>query len=706
MFPVLPRLSAAFVCVLAMCLVHTDLCAQSGSKRSHDSGRDPGPLTLPQPTRTVKIRPELMGVHPRIYLTAADLPAFREKLKEPSVAVMWASFLSLENAVAAEEPPRNPPNTEDPFRSFGERLPNLAFAYLVTRDPKYLAGARNWINAVERYPSWAGDRDLAAGHISYGLALAYDWLYHDLDADERKRIENTLERHVHILLERSMTPGRWGRSYYQNHFWINHTGVAVAAMALYETDPREKQAWLDYTRSLFDVTYHHFGPDGANYEGSAYVGYGTMWMLYYIDALRSISGESLYDMPYLHGVTRFLMDTMVNNWKTRINFGDCNPIGGVTEEPILPRLASEYRDGHAEWLRRANRAALGSYPPAGEYHSALAILWYDPTVRPEPPTDLPTTGVYADYGYVVFRTGWYPDAAVVALHCGPPGGLAAMRDWLKLRQPAADFGHSHPDTNSFIFYSDHQWRIGNPGQYTHDKETHNENTWVVGGEGQRGRAEWFDGTSYTGLGPAQQPHLVRVASSPEADYVIGEAGPAYPAESGVSSYARHLLFVKAEHPYVVVYDRLESKQPQIWTSFLHTYGSLSVDGQNFSAQGANPEHPPFSRLPSDDFTGLTASFGSVVGPAPVSLSAGPLMVKRHPDSKIAQRGFELTAATPQTRSTWLITVVGDVARPMKLIDSDADAPAVALGSDEIRWRKDGGVSLNQREITGNLLPPR
>jgi len=625
------------------------------------------------------------------------------------VAAMWESFLKLEAKVALEEPPVNPPNTEDPFRSFGNRLPDLAFAYLITDDPTYLEAARKWINAIERYPSWGGDLDLAAGHICYGLGIAYDWLYNALDPAERQRIAETLERHVHIFLHRSAAGGWWGSAYFQNHSWIGHTGISVAAMALYDIDPKEKQTWLDYTRSAFDVTYRYFGTDGANHEGaSIYLGYGTTWMLNYVEALRSFSGESLYDMKYLRGVSRYFFDTMMPDWKSRANFGDSPAMGGAIEEPVLARLAAEYRDGHLEWLRRENRVAAR----ASDFKSALGILWYDPTVQPVPPTDLPTVGVYPDYGYVAFRTSWKPDAAVVAFHSGPPGGLSVMSNWALFPRTVAShshgdansFGHTHPDANSFVFWSDHQWRVGNPGQYTHDKQTHNENTWLVGGKGQRGEAEWFDGESYIGLGTAQQPHLVRVASSAEADYVIGEAGPAYASASGVTRFSRHLLFVKAAHPYVVVYDRLESKSPQVWTSYLHTFGDISVDGSNFEARGAVPDPSPASHGKKQSSAGVTPAFGSVVGPAPVMLKAGPLVLKRHPDSKVIERGYELTAQTPQTSSTWLITVVGDSAQPLKLIDSTADAPAVAIGSDEIRWSEGGGVSLNGHEIAGNLLP--
>jgi hypothetical protein len=649
---------------------------------------DPGPIMLPPPTHTVKMKPELMGVHPRIYLKPGDIAAFEEKIKNPIVAPMWEDYLHWIRYKATDQPPAQ---LGSEMRDFGDKLPAMALAYLVSKDPVYLAGVRKWIQALVNYPTWQNDDDLGAAHALFGIALAYDWLYSEFTPDERKVIEDTLTRHSRLMLKRSiLDPGSWwGSAYFQNHCWINHTGIALAAMVTYEINPAEKQTWLDYTRTVFQPTHDYFDTDSSYHEGPAYMSYGTEWFLYYIEALKSFSGEDLSDMPYLKNLTKGIYDTMMPDWTSLANFGDTPPDGwDPIGESILPWLAAHHQDGHAEWLRRKNFDSFKLYTP--HHQNPMAMLWFDPTVQPIPPDDLPTLGFYPDLGLITFRTSWKPDAAMVAFHCGPPGGLHVMQNWSNMPHPAVAFSHSHPDAGSFLFWTDGQWRIGLPGAYTHDKKTHDENVWLVNGKGQRGEAMWFEADSYV-KAPAQA-HIVTVATSDQADYVVGEAAPAYDPNAHLTSWQRHLLFVKAPKPYVVAYDTLTADQPVDWTSYLHTYEAIQVMG-NGQFQAAAPTSPPSSPTSSP-------TYGVVLGPANLTPKTGPLMVLDHEEGRIIQKGYELSTPSPKGTSTWQVTVVTTVPTPVKLAGQDP-GPSLSVGTDEIKWAADGTVSLNGKALAAN-----
>lgn len=672
-----------------------------GSAKAVDYPPDfPPPLVLPQPTERVAFPKELRACHPRVFIDAAGVAAFRKKITNPVMAPLWAAFLRDAAASAATTPPSNP-RSENEVRPIGDRLPRIAFACLITRQPQYLAGARKWIHAVLGYPMWATDIDLGASHVTFGMALAYDWLHDDLSPEERRQMETALLKHGRLLLARSVKypTAWWGAAYFQNHCWINHTGIATAAMALFDQDPAEMQGWLDYTRSRFQMTYRHLGIDGGYHEGPAYLNYGTEWCLYYLEALRSISGEDLGDMPYLQNLARHILDTTMPDGRNIANFGDCDALGWGPDDCILAWLAARKKDGHAEWLRRKARS---QFVHQLAFNSPFALLWLDPSVAPQSPDDLPTCGLYADLQLVVMRTSWKDDAAAVAFHCGPPGGLHIVKEWASFPHAAPTFGHSHPDANSFLFWSDKQWRIGAPGGYTRCKQTHSENVWMVGGQGQRGSdQEWFEPASYFVPGLAQ-PHLIRVATSPAADYVIGEAAPAYEAGCKLTEFKRHLLCVKGSKPYVVVYDRLRASEPQSWAAYLHTFGKIAVaDNHSFSAAGCPPPTEEWLRLPSlPDFT---TAYGVVLGPAGTTLDAHALKVIGHPSNKAEERGFELLAQPPGTSAaTWLITVVGAEQRDVSREGSDRE-PAVKVGTDQIVWDADGNVSLNGKPVAGNLL---
>lgn len=644
-------------------------------------------LVLPKPSHHVALRPDVRDQHPRIFFNAEKRDALRKKMADPRLASDWNRFLDLAKKFAAQKPPENPPNTEDPFRDFGNRLPILSFAYLMTGEAEFLSAAREWMKALIRYPSWAGDKDLGAGHVCFGMALAYDWLYQDLTVAEREAIQASLLQHGRILLERSTGPGNigtwWGWAYFQNHSWINHTGIAAIAMALYELRPEEMQGWLDYTRTQFQTTYKNFGIDGSNFEGPLYSIYGAEWLLNYIQALESISGEDLTDMVYLNRLGAFMRDTTMPDYRNVANFGDCGPLGrGGLGDSIYMRMAGIYGDGSLEDFRQNRLKAFG---PKVSIPSVFDLISCQVDLPPAEEKDVPLVGLYPDRGLVVFRTGWNPDAAVVTFLCGPPGGLNAMKNWFSFPSGSSSFSHANPDANTFLFWADHEWKIGDPAGYNWDKKTRYENTWTVGGKGQRGgEGNWFASTSY--LGDIPQAHLVTVATSAEADYVVGEAAPAYEPECGLIEYRRHLLFVKNDSPFLVIFDRLATRDDQSWIAYLHAYR-------------------PFEAVTSRSFEipGRTTTYGTVLGPDTSALESEALSVTL-PGKKVVQRGYELEIQ-PQSagKSTWLVTVIGMQKSPVHLIRPGLH-PVVEVGNDRIEWTEKDEVLLNGNPLSGNLLP--
>ena len=84
-------------------------------------------------------------------------------------------------------------------RGQGDILPVLAMAYLLTGDRKYLDSMRRVLSALVSFETWGDDLDLVTGHFMAGAAIAYDWLYNDLPADERKAIAEKMAKHAEIL---------------------------------------------------------------------------------------------------------------------------------------------------------------------------------------------------------------------------------------------------------------------------------------------------------------------------------------------------------------------------------------------------------------------------------------------------------------------------------------------------------------------------
>lgn len=87
----------------------------------------------------------------------------------------------------------------------GIAIVNLALAYRLSKDEKYLTHAKRFMNTVLSYEKWGNAHlvnvDLSASWILFGLSLGYDWLKPYLSEDERKRIAAKLKHHARIIYE-------------------------------------------------------------------------------------------------------------------------------------------------------------------------------------------------------------------------------------------------------------------------------------------------------------------------------------------------------------------------------------------------------------------------------------------------------------------------------------------------------------------------
>src|SRR5712691_4311207 len=148
------------------------------------------PLIELMRTRQSALRPELMGVHPRVYVTEKELADLRHRART-SHRELWQRAISHVRALAADPPPA-PAEQRRQQNEVGIAIAEAAFIYKIEGDKKYLDAARRYMDAAVSYDIWgyASNKpnvDLAAGHLLYGLGWGYDLLYHDLSEQERTR---------------------------------------------------------------------------------------------------------------------------------------------------------------------------------------------------------------------------------------------------------------------------------------------------------------------------------------------------------------------------------------------------------------------------------------------------------------------------------------------------------------------------------------
>src|SRR5256714_9237479 len=98
------------------------------------------PLVELMRTRKSSLRPELMGVHPRVYVTDKEIAELRQRSRS-SHRELWRQAISHVRALAADPPPP-PAEGRRPQNEVAIAIAEAAFIYKIEGDRKYLRAAR------------------------------------------------------------------------------------------------------------------------------------------------------------------------------------------------------------------------------------------------------------------------------------------------------------------------------------------------------------------------------------------------------------------------------------------------------------------------------------------------------------------------------------------------------------------------------------
>ena len=565
-----------------------------------DTGSKRTALLEEMRTLPSSLRPELVGVHPRVYFTGEELDKLKIKAHGPDRA-MWQGVLA--NLRVLQGPPPLPPAEKRRAQNdVALAIAEGAFAYRIEGDPKILAATKLYMDAAVSYDVWGyafskPNTDLAAGHLLYGLGLGYDLLYNDLTPAERERYRNKLAKQGALMYAAfAPKPGRsW--AYSQNHTFIPIAGLAVAAYAVYGEVPEAKQ-WAALSRAIFGRVLATYSQDGYYYEGYEYWIFATPWIVHYLDAQKHATGEDLFDQPGLRLMDLYAAHSLVPGGQTMFDFGDVfngpetralkgedyersHPVSGGRAHfetnynllyDLAGRLQSTEIQGVADWMKSLGHTSQEEW---------WTLAWRDDALGSMPIAKLPRWHLFADHQVAYWRSDWGAGATAVAYKCGPPEGTSAEAVLAKYPDWHMEAGHAHPDVNAFILYAHNQYLTGTSG-YAGVPKTAEANTLLVDGTGQghegHGHDAW-EGMDYSQLAKI---HIVSARFSKSGFDLVGEGAPAYDAGLGVTHDLRHLWMDKAGEMHVK--DELEFAAPRHFSEVLHTDTSFkSLDYEYFTS---------------------------------------------------------------------------------------------------------------------------
>ena len=612
---------------------------------------------------------KMRGVHPRIYLTRPRVAELREAIKTTH-AGMWKKVREQADQAVRRGPPAyilDDGHSGDEQlwqREVGNTLPVLAMVYVLSGENKYLDATRQWALASCGYKTWGLKRidgmDLATGHQLFGLALVYDWCYQDLDEATRRQIRETLVKRTAAMYE-AATGGKvwWHKSYMQNHLWVNICGMAAVGLALFD-EVDDAACWIGLPLDKFRRTMAALGPDGASHEGVGYWEYGVEYLLKFMDPARTYLDTDLYDSAWWRNTAMYgqYLALPRSAWKSNnciVDLADCPRGHWYGPEYLLRGLARHFRDSHAQWLAQQ----IDEADVASRGASWLNLVWFDPTVAPKPPGDLPTLRHFEDMGIVSTRTGWTGDESLVVFKCGPFLGHEAMDRFTY--DPGG--GHVHPDANHFVLFGGGEWLVRDDGY--HPKWTGQHNTLLINGRGQLGEgAQWFRGGE--ALAAKAKPKVLRAVSTATLDHIVGDATEAYPKQLGLKGFVRHLLFVKPD--VLIVADKISmGKEASLELRFYPEYEAVRQENL-FLAKGKQ------AMLQIEPLTTEGVGIASEALPLP----------GRHGGKQASLFAVRLTAQ----RETWHNAVALSWCR------AEAKPPHVVLQTQGARWT----ITVKDRKV--------
>lgn len=350
----------------------------------------------------------------------------------------------------------------------GIAIVNLALAFRLSGETSYLSDAKRFMRAVLGYEKWGNAHlvnvDLSASWILFGLSLGYDWLKPYLTEEETREISAKIQHHAKIMYDYKLeTYGSgWSTHYYQNHNWINLTGLAAAGYVL-SGEYESAETYIREAKSNFAKVYSLLAEDGSNYEGVPYWRYGGMWLFVYAHLLKVQEGTDYFQTcDYLKNTFYYRLYQSCGDLEQQLNFGDSHDRHSGHAACVYYKSAAEYQDGYAQTYAEIvldeflmKEAEESKIKPGILPEAAFEFLWYAPEVEKKELSELPKVRYFEDLGLLSIRENWSRESKVLSIKCGDPGGTKQWHNgWKLFREEGIDclaLSHHHPDNLSYIF---------------------------------------------------------------------------------------------------------------------------------------------------------------------------------------------------------------------------------------------------------------
>jgi len=495
----------------------------------------------------------LAAEHPRLYFSGDDLARLRatgfatpQYLDEAEFTLTYFGGKKVTFALPPEQPGKieEPPGFDaDHFghypywtgmaRAIQDRLEGLSLSYLTTGDERYARRAIEYALALSRWQVWT-DLDyskrtcLDTGHLTMGMAFAYDSCCDLMTEDERAAVRSAILR-LGLYPLNEDAPERLEH----NLQMLRNAALGIGACALLGETPRAPE-FLDSARGFF-TWWLDLRATSPQTEGLSYTAYGVdLCSLFALPLARVTGDESLLRHPYIQ---RDLLPWVLYFWGPRrsglVNICDSGYSRGydVTMRALSLRLA----DPQAGWYLEQSGLLAGK--------GFTSAILNDPDPPIASPAGWPTSRAFPTIGWAALRSGWGDDDTLLAFVSS-----------------ATTMGHCHFDANAFVLNCAGEWLATDSGYGSHkggvlpeySRGTYGHNSLLVDGKGQTKK----------GFG-----QIASFFASPVFDCLEGDASGAYDPEQ-LTRFTRRIAYLKPD--CFLLFDEIEAAEPHDFQWLLHT----------------------------------------------------------------------------------------------------------------------------------------
>ncbi|MFD2332784.1 DUF4962 domain-containing protein [Cohnella sp. GCM10020058] len=525
---------------------------------------------------------ELMGSvptgHPRIWTTPDTLQDFKNlALSGSGKAFIDQKKIDVNTDLLAanQNPPGDPPltGTLDDYAGKAKPLINrmldTAFLYLVTQDAKYLTDAKIRLfggPSVAGIAGWdpsgpSGQQDQIQRSVALAAALAYDWLYGALSAQERTNLKNLIALHtgsmVSSLVDNPDTNIK--NRPYNSHGWsaFGYLGIIATAMLGEYPDGRAETWYAKIVPAYINIMPPWGGEDGGWSQGTGYWQWSNLIGQEFEDVLLASTGLNLYKKAFSRNEGLYPLYAFPHGTPKGIFGDDSEYLPDKPSVTIYDRLSQLSGDARLKWAAEA----IGTGP---DYTMNNNYFYGDDNLSSRPPVDLPRARWFEDVGLVAMHSELYdPDRVSMYFKSSPYGS----------------YNHSYADQNSFVVNAFGESLAIEAGYY--DSYTSIHRTQFTS-QTLAANAITYDG------GVGQKPNDIEAdgkvksfVTTPVFDAVSADAKTAY--GSALSQSDRDVIYLRPD--VFVVVDRLKSANSSgnAFEWRLHAQDQLDLDSDQAGA---------------------------------------------------------------------------------------------------------------------------